>query len=371
MNEYGIAVLRALLFPSTEGKPGMRPRRDRRDRRQFPACCSRSALETLCVYGRVFAPGGVHHAGEGQPWRSSQVPYQFHTLDVFTADRFAGNQLAVVMEASSLTSVQMQAIAREFAYSETVFVVPPENPAHSARIRIFTPGLELPFAGHPTIGTAVLFADLQSRSLPGTEDAIIVLEEPIGVIRVGVRCKPGEAAYAEFDVPKLPEPQSAPVSLDRMADALGLSPGEIGFENHRPTRYSAGVPYAFVPVRGLETIARARMIPPYWDSAFGIHGAYLYCRETVHTTASFHARMFAPDLIGEDPATGSAAAAFAAVVHRFDQIKDGSRRLLIEQGYEMGRPSQITLELTVAAGQLRQVRVGGRAVRVSSGTIEV
>jgi len=299
------------------------------------------------------------------------VSYQFHTLDVFTGDRFAGNQLAVVMDAVGLTSAQMQTIAKEFSISETVFVLPPDNPAHSAKIRIFTPGLELPFAGHPTLGTAVLLADLKGRLTPGPDDAIIVLEEAIGVVRIGVRRKPGEPIYAEFDAPRLPEPLSSPISPDRMADALGVSPGEIGFENHRPTRYSAGVPYAFVPMRGLEAIARARMIPPFWESAFGPHGAYLYCRESVHTTSSFHARMFAPDLTNEDPATGSAAAAFAAVVHRFDDLKDGTRRMFIEQGYEMGRPSEISLEITVAGGQLRQVRIGGRAVRVSSGTLEI
>lgn len=299
------------------------------------------------------------------------MPYQFHTLDVFTADRFAGNQLAVVMDAGGLSSAQMQAIAREFAISETVYVLPPENPAHTAKIRIFTPGLEMPFAGHPTIGAAVLLADLRGRLAPGMDDAIIVLEENIGPVRIGVRRKAGEAAYAEFDAPKLPEPMSAPVSLDRMADALAISPGEIGFENHRPSRYSAGVPYSFVPMRGLESIARAKLIQPYWEAAFGAHGAYLYCRETVHTTAHFHARMFAPDLMGEDPATGSAAAAFAAVVHRFDDLKDGTRKLFIEQGYEMGRPSEINLEITVAGAVLRQVRIGGRAVRVSSGSIEV
>jgi len=298
------------------------------------------------------------------------VRYHFHTLDVFTADRFAGNQLAVLPEASGLNSAQMQSIAREFAISETVFVLPPENPAHSAKIRIFTPGKELPFAGHPTIGTAVLLADLKEQLRPGMEDAIIVLEEAIGVVRVGVRHKTGEAAHAEFDAPKLPEPLSTPVLPDRMAVALGVSPTEIGFENHRPTRYSAGLPYSFVPMRGLESIARARMILPYWESAFGSHGAYLYCRETVHTAAAFHARMFAPDLANEDPATGSAAAAFSAVIHRFDDLKDGSRKMLIEQGYEMGRPSEIHLEITVAGGHLRQVRIGGRAVRVSSGTIE-
>ena len=326
----------------------------------------RTAFPAQCApFGRA-AIAAARQRGE-----HDTVPYQFHTLDVFTADRFAGNQLAVVMDAGALTSVQMQSIAREFAISETVFVLPPSNPAHSAKIRIFTPGLELPFAGHPTIGTAVLLASLKASGAPGMDEALIVLEESIGIVRVGVRHKAGEAAFAEFDTPRLPEPQSAPISIDRMADALSMSPAEIGFENHRPTRYSAGVPYSFVPVRDLASIARAKMILPYWESAFGAYGAYVYCRETAHTTSHFHARMFAPDLIGEDPATGSAAAAFAAVLLRFDDIKDGSRRMVIEQGYEMGRPSSIELEITVTGGQLRLVRIGGRAVRVSSGTLEL
>ena len=299
------------------------------------------------------------------------VAYTFHTLDVFTAERFSGNQLAVVLAADALTSVQMQRIAAEFAISETVFVLKPEKPTHSARIRIFTPGRELPFAGHPTVGAAVLLADLQGPQMPGMQSSIVLLEEMIGSVRVGVSRKPGEAAYAEFDTPKLPEPLSGPTSTERMADALGLSSSEIGFENHRPTRYSAGVPYTFVPVRDLSAIARAKAVTPFWDAAFGPDGAYLYCRETVHTRSGFHARMFAPDLNNEDPATGSAAAAFSAVVHRFDDIKDGERKLLIEQGYEMGRPSEIALELVVAGGRLRTVRIGGRAVRVMSGVIEV
>jgi len=188
-----------------------------------------------------------------------------------------------------------------------------------------------------------------------------------------IRTPGGHRRFRESEVRALLrcEPLATPVLPDRMADALGVSPAEIGFENHRPTRYSAGVPYSFVPMRGLEAIGRTRMISPFWESAFGPHGAYLYCRETVHTTSNFHARMFAPDLTNEDPATGSAAAAFAAVVHRFDDVKDGTRKFVLEQGYEMGRPSEINLEINVAGGQLRQVRIGGRAVRVSSGTLEI
>ncbi|MEZ5776099.1 MAG: PhzF family phenazine biosynthesis protein [Hyphomicrobiaceae bacterium] len=296
---------------------------------------------------------------------------EYHTLDVFTGERFSGNPLAVVSDGRGLTSAQMQAIAREFNLSETVFVLPAENPAHSARIRIFTPARELPFAGHPTIGAAILIAETTGRISGTAGEAILALEETIGTVRVGVRRKAGDAAYAEFDTPRLPEPLSSPPSADLLAAALGLSPSEISFENHKPTRYSAGVAFSFVPVRGLEVIGRAALNSAYWAGAFGEGGgAFVYCRECLHTTSQFHARMFVPD-IGEDPATGSAAAAFAAVVQRFDQPPAGQHVYRIEQGHEMGRPSRVTMELTMAGAQLKSVRIGGQAVRVASGRIAV
>jgi trans-2,3-dihydro-3-hydroxyanthranilate isomerase len=295
----------------------------------------------------------------------------FHTLDVFTTERFGGNPLAVVTNGETLSSVDMQRVAREFNLSETVFVLPPSNPAHSARIRIFTPQRELPFAGHPTVGAAILIADLNGRLGPPPSEAIVVLEETVGPVRVGVSHKPGAPVYAEFDAPKLPEPLSSPPPADRLSVALGLAPSEIGFENHKPARYSAGVPYTFVPVRNLESIARCALHHGYWTEAFGPGGgAYVYCRETVSTGCQFHARMFVPD-VGEDPATGSAAAAFAAVVHRFDAPPEGTHSVRIEQGYEMGRPSLITMEAVVRGNALKAVRIGGHAVRVARGVMAV
>jgi trans-2,3-dihydro-3-hydroxyanthranilate isomerase len=219
----------------------------------------------------------------------------------------------------------------------------------------------------------VLLAELTRFSGEGDQDALIVLEEQIGVVRIGVRRRGSNPSFAEFDAPKLPEPLTGPAGYDALASALGLLPSEIGFENHKPSRYSAGLPCTFVPVRDVAVIARAQPNLSYWEAAFGRAAAvFVYCRETVHTNASFHARMFAPGLgVPEDPATGSAAAAFAAVVHRYDQLTSGTHEFLIEQGYEMGRPSQITLEIGVNAGQLKGVRIGGYAVRVSEGTILV
>ncbi len=300
----------------------------------------------------------------------------YHTLDVFTTTRFAGNPLAVVLDADALDTQRMQAIAREFNLAETVFVLKPDNPAHSAKVRIFTPGVELPFAGHPTVGTAALLADLRMLGQSGERDALIVLEETIGVVRVGVRIKDGAEAYAEFDTPRLPVLGEAMPPNDVIAAALGLIPNEIGFENHKPAIASAGVAFAFVPVASLEAIARARVQPHYWSRAFtgNVPGAaYLYCRETVHHAAHFHARMFAPGSMGvpEDPATGAAAAALAAILRKYDSPRDGTHTRTIEQGYEMGRPSTITLTLEIARGELHVVRIGGHTVRVSEGTLRV
>jgi len=302
------------------------------------------------------------------------MPLTYHVLDVFTGQRFGGNPLAVVLDADGLGTARMQAIAREFNLSETVFVLKPQNAAHTARVRIFTPAAEIPFAGHPTVGTGALLAELRAREPARPGDALIVLEEVVGIVRVGVRLRPGAPPHAEFDAPRLPADAGAPAPADRLAAALGLIPAEIGFENHRPTKYAAGMAFAFVPVASLDAIAKARVASGHWDTALkghGLAGAFLYCRQTVHTTASFHARMFAPDFgIAEDPATGSAAAAFAGVVHRFDALPDGVHKRTIEQGYEMGRPSAIALTMEVRHGKLLTVRIGGQAVRVAEGRIE-
>jgi trans-2,3-dihydro-3-hydroxyanthranilate isomerase len=300
-----------------------------------------------------------------------RLPY--HILDVFTNQRFGGNPLAVVLGADGLDTTRMQTIAREFNLSETVFVLKPHNAAHTARVRIFTPAVEVPFAGHPTVGTGALLAQLKSSAPSGDGDALVVLEEEVGPVRVGVRLRPGAAPFAEFDAPKLPQESGTLPSADRLAAAIGLIPAEIGFENHRPTRFAAGNTFAFVPVASLEAMAKARVASLHWGTAIqGGIGAFLYCRQTVHNTSSFHARMFAPEHgVPEDPATGSAAVGFAGVVHRFDALPDGPHKRTIEQGFEMGRPSLIEVSLQVEGGKLEAVRIGGHAVRVAEGTIEV
>lgn len=297
----------------------------------------------------------------------------YYILDVFTERPFGGNPLAVVLEADRLSASEMQAIAREFNLSETVFVLAPTSPGHTARIRIFTPTREIPFAGHPTLGTAILLAELRTQAVNGESDAIIALEEEIGSVRVGVRLRNGAPAFGEFDAPKttaVPEELAQP---EEISAAIGLIPSEIGFENHKPMLLRGSSVFAYVPVANLEAMAKLRVAPSHWARAFtdrGTDGVYVYTRQCVRTQSSFHARMFAPDLgVPEDPATGSAAIGFAYVIQSFDQGPDGAHKRTIEQGMEIGRPSTIQLVSTVVRGKLESVRIGGAAVRVAEGKL--
>lgn len=304
------------------------------------------------------------------------MAFDFHTIDVFTDRRLSGNALAVILGADGLDASTMQAIARETNLSETVFVSAPQNPAHTATVRIFTPSTELPFAGHPTIGTAALLAGVKGLiGEHGCGDAIITLELPIGTVRVGVRHRDGEAPYAEFEAPKLPQDAGTLPPVERLAAALGLIPNEIGFENHRPRCFAAGNAFACIPVANLETLEKAFINAPYWAAAFdnqGIVGAYLYTRQCVHVGASFHTRMFAPGSgVPEDPATGSAAICLAGSIITFDALPDGEHRRVLEQGFAMGRPSKIVLTLDVQGGELKALRLGGHAVRVVSGHLTI
>lgn len=294
---------------------------------------------------------------------------RFFTLDVFTHRRFAGNPLAVVLDAEDLDDEVMQSIAREFNLAETVFVQPPQNPANRARLRIFTPAVEMPFAGHPTIGTAVLLSRIDGGSARE-----FVLEEGVGPVPCAAEAIDRERGRARFQLPHLPEELEVAADVQTMALALGLGPGEIGFENFRPSSWSAGISFSFVPVRDLDAIRRCRPNLERWDAAFARHGrssAYVFCRETVEAGSAFHTRMFAPRLgIFEDSATGSAAAAFAGAFCRFAPPADGAHDIVIEQGYELGRPSLITLSMTVRHRDLVEAAIGGNAVAVSEGTID-
>lgn len=295
---------------------------------------------------------------------------RFVTLDVFTDRRFAGNPLAVVLEPDGLDTAAMQTIAREFNLSETVFVQPPADKANRAKIRIFTPASELPFAGHPTVGTAVLLGRIDG----GMQPRAFVLELGIGPVRCQVTPSGADNGHALFDLPRLPASVGAPADDETIAAALGIDVADIGLDGLRPARWSAGAPYTMVPVRGLEAIKRCRVDHEHWDKAFGFDAhaaAYMFCRGTAAPEDGFHTRMFAPRQgVPEDPATGSAAAAFAGYLAAHAGYADGEHNVGIEQGYEMGRPSILTLGMTLEGGRLSAASISGDAVVVIEGTIE-
>lgn len=301
------------------------------------------------------------------------MPLKYFVVDVFTERAFGGNPLAVVMDSDALTQAEMQSIAREFNLSETVFVLKPKSPGHTARMRIFTPAREIPFAGHPTLGTATLLAGLRTPLNNGEHDAIIALEQDNSSVRVGVRLRSGHAAYGEFDAPYIPGMPEKFAEVDEIAAALNLISAETGFENHRPHKLPGATVFAFVPIANLEAMSKVSISPASWERAFSknnISGAYLYTRQCVRAHSAFHTRMLAPDLgIPEDPATGSAAIGFARMIQTFDTLPDGVHKRSIEQGLEMGRPSTINLVISIARGQLHSVRIGGHVVKVAEGLL--
>jgi trans-2,3-dihydro-3-hydroxyanthranilate isomerase len=294
---------------------------------------------------------------------------RFVTLDVFTEKHFAGNPLAVVLEPDGLDSAAMQTIAREFNLSETVFVFPPDDKAHRAKLRIFTPGRELPFAGHPTVGTAVLLARLDG----GDAARAFMVEEQIGLVNCRVTPKGSDSGHAAFEIPRLPAEAGQVPDAATIAAALSLSAADIGFEDYVPSRWSAGNPFIIVPVSGLAAMARCRPDLSRFEAAFGggFAAPFVVCGETAEPGNTFHARMFAPGVgVAEDPATGSAAAAFAGYLAARGGYTDGEHHMRIEQGYEMGRPSLMELTFTIAGGKLAGASIGGGAIVVSEGTIE-
>ncbi|SOC40121.1 trans-2,3-dihydro-3-hydroxyanthranilate isomerase [Rhizobium subbaraonis] len=300
---------------------------------------------------------------------------RYAVYDVFTDRKLAGNPLAVVFDADGLDDAAMQAIATEFNLSETVFVHKAEVAAHAARLRIFTPAQELPFAGHPTVGAAIAIAEASNGERTRPLDLVSVLEENIGPVRCAVKLPSEGAPFAEFDLPRKSVRLDAALDRQAIADAFGLKVTQIGFENHVPSLWSAGVAYLMVPVHDLAAASDAEFDPMIWQRCVPfaegrLASAYLYCRGAVNHLARFHARMFSSDMGREDPATGSAVAALSGALQLFDQMVDGHHPILIEQGVEMERPSMIHLHLDVAAGHIVGARIGGQAVRVAGGWLE-
>ena len=295
---------------------------------------------------------------------------KFEIMDVFTDAVTTGNQLAVVYDSDGLETGEMARIAREFNLSETIFIAPAEQEDCEARIRIFTPANELPFAGHPTVGAAI--AITKRNGLQAGKSIDFCLKEEVGPVSCRVRYD-GKDWFAEFDLPLIAEETPPSGNLTSATAALSLEEADIGFENHAHSAFFAGLPYDLVPVKDLKAAARAKPNMQHWHSGFGTHShnsAYVYCRETVSPENDFHARMFAPDAgIPEDPATGSAVASFAGVIAKYENLNDGSHTFRIEQGIEMGRPSLIFLTLEMRAGKIHSGSIGGNAVVFASGNL--
>jgi len=290
---------------------------------------------------------------------------RFFTLDVFTDTPLSGNPLAVVLDCDGLDDKKMQAIAGEFNLSETVFVFPPDDATNRAAIRIFTPGKELPFAGHPTVGTAVLLNSLDQ----GEGEQSIVLEERLGLVKCRVS---DNDAY--FDLPKLPHRKPMKSDPDLFADILGLKKKNIGLQGHSFALCDAGVPFPTLPLSGLEALKSIRLdaaLLTKYNLANDLPDEiYVYAKLGEEHEADYAVRMFAPAMgISEDPATGSAAAAFASQIMACEMPGDGDHEYTLVQGVEMGRPSKIRLSMRVGNGELIDAGISGSAVIASEGVL--
>src|SRR5688572_7492599 len=299
---------------------------------------------------------------------------RFFTADVFTATPFTGNQLAVVPDARGIAEELLVSIAREFNYSETTFVYPPENPAHARRVRIITPGGELPFAGHPTIGTAVVLATIGEIPLTG-DTTRIVLEEAVGPVPVTIRARGGVATGAQLTAAKLPEIGPPPPPRTTLAELLSLEPSHLQGGANGPQAVSCGVPYLIVPVKDRTAVAAARLRMDLWESTLKRYWApeiMIVAKDPELEGSDLRARVFVPGMsIPEDPATGSAAASLAGYLAAREAAPNGTFRWVMEQGFEMGRPSMLELEVEKRDGAIVAVRVAGDAVLVSEGSMQV
>lgn len=295
----------------------------------------------------------------------------YHRVDVFTDRAFGGNPLAVFTNGRGLDTETMQAIAKEFNLSETTFVLPPDDPKHDWRVRIFTPGSELPMAGHPTVGTSFVLA--REHMIPrGARETAIVLEEGVGPVPVRVEFEEGEPSFAEMTQPL---PTFGPAIEDRASAASMLSLEEQDLESELPVQIvSCGVPFMYVPLRSLDAARRARPRADLMERVAEAHGippeVFLFTREVEHEGSTVHSRMFAPGLgITEDPATGAASGPLGCYLVKHGVLPAGD--IVSEQGIEMGRPSFIHIRIESEGEQITAVRVGGNCHFAGEGFIEV
>ena len=298
----------------------------------------------------------------------------FYTTDVFTTEIFGGNQLAVFPHAGGLDARLMQAIARELNLSETVFVLPAESPSNTRKLRIFTPGAELPFAGHPTLGTAFVLASTGQVTLAGASTTI-VFEEGVGPVPVTITARNGGPAYCELTAARLPELGPPAPPLEEIGAVLSLRPDQIRTDRLSPGAATCGVPFFFVPLRDPSALGQARLDLAVWQRSFASWWAphiypFIECAEA--GGVDIRARMFAPALgITEDPATGSAAAALAGYLAPTRPADAGTLRWVVDQGIEMGRPSRLHVECDRMGEHITAVRVGGSSVMVAEARLTV
>lgn len=295
--------------------------------------------------------------------------YRYYICDVFTDIRFGGNQLAVLPEAQGLSDRQMQQIAREFNFSESAFVFPPER-GHTRRVRIFTPTTEVPFAGHPNVGTA--FALARAGAFGPIETPITVtFEEKAGLVPITIRLRE-ETLWCELSAPERLS-LGKTVSAEALAAAVSLAAADVVATTHPPRVASVGLPFLVAELRDRSALARARVNPQGLDAlaAQGVApDVHLYTRSA--DEFDIRARMFAPlDGVPEDPATGSANCALAGLLSHYGDATDGMFSWRIAQGVEMGRPSVLEASAEKRDGTVVATRIGGASVLVSEGVIEV
>jgi trans-2,3-dihydro-3-hydroxyanthranilate isomerase len=296
---------------------------------------------------------------------------RYVTVDVFTNRAFGGNPLAVVLDAQGLSASQMQAIATEFNYAETTFVLPPWATAHTAHVRIFTPRTEIPFAGHPNVGTGVVLArELQAKG--GAPLGRLVFEEAAGLVPIRILRDGDTIVGAEFTAPAALSGGSQ-VNAPDTAACLSLDATDIKLNNHAPQVLSVGLPFLVAELTSKDALRRAKpnalthehILPP-----IGTDAIFAYALGS--TPQELHARMFSPlDGIPEDSATGSAAAATIALLATLRSDRDGEIAWRIEQGIEMGRPSFLLGRTEKRDGLVTAVHIAGHAVQVMSGFIDL
>jgi trans-2,3-dihydro-3-hydroxyanthranilate isomerase len=300
------------------------------------------------------------------------VQLEFMTVDVFTDRRFGGNPLAVVLGGAGLTTAQMQAIAGEFNLSETTFVLPPKTAPHTAEVRIFTPKAELPFAGHPNVGTA--FALAQRGALYGRAVGDgVVFEEQAGLVPLALLHEGAAVVGARLTAPQ-PLARGSDVAADLVAAACSLAVDDIETRQHLPCVASCGTGFIFAELKTQQALTAAQPRPELFARNFPVDdtaGIHLY----VHNGddgIDIRARMFAPlHGVPEDPATGSANVALAGLLASLRPEADLTLDLRIAQGIEMGRPSRLEASAEKRDGRVIETRIGGRCVPVMSGTLEV